>query len=293
MKEIYYSVIIPHYNIPQLLMRCLESIPVREEIQVIVVDDCSPGADKYIEQYPTLSRPYLEFYQTPIGGSAGRARNVGIEHAKGRWLTFVDSDDFLTENAEQILDKYKDRDEDVLFFRSESVMSDDITKSSGRHCFHYHFDNYVKTDDDRPLRYEFDAPWGKFIKKSLIDKHHIRFDEVRYSNDTYFSAAIGVFAKSIFVPDELFYIVTERAGSLTSAPVMSLEEWRIRFQSAMRVQALFDENNVKFKKYGFALFMLGYWPINKKEIVKEFFRLSWKNKCRFFYVLIREFQTSK
>lgn len=293
MKEINYSVIIPHYNIPHLLMRCLESIPVREDIQVIVVDDCSPGAEKYIEQYPALSRPSLEFYQTPIGGSAGRARNVGIEHAKGRWLTFVDSDDFLTENAEQILDKYKDRDEDVLFFRSESVMSDDITKSSGRHCFHYHFDNYVKTDDDRPLRYEFDAPWGKFIKKSLIDKHHIRFDEVRYSNDTYFSAAIGVFAKSIFVPDELFYIVTERAGSLTSAPVMSLEEWRIRFQSAMRVQALFDENNVKFKKYGFALFMLRYWPINKKEIVKEFFRLSWKNKCRFFYVLIREFKTSK
>lgn len=35
-------------------MRCLASIPVREDIQVIVIDDCSPGADKYLETYPEL-----------------------------------------------------------------------------------------------------------------------------------------------------------------------------------------------------------------------------------------------
>lgn len=57
---IKYSIIIPHYNAPHLLERCLKSIPVREDIQVIVVDDCSPAVNSYIRDYPELSRPYLE-----------------------------------------------------------------------------------------------------------------------------------------------------------------------------------------------------------------------------------------
>lgn len=287
MKEINYSVIIPHYNIPQLLIRCLESIPVREDIQVIVVDDCSPGADKYIEQYPALSRPYLEFYQTPIGGSAGRARNLGIENAKGRWLTFVDSDDFLAKNAEQIFDKYKDRDEDVLYFRSESVMSNDITKSSGRHCFQYHFNQYLSEGNELLLRYEFDAPWGKMIKKSLIDKYNIRFDEVRWSNDSFFSAVIGTYARTIYVPDEIFYYVTERPGSLTSEKVMSLSEWETRYHSALQVQHFFDMSGVVHKRYAFVEFLNVMWKRNKRIAIKELFKLSNKDKIRVLYSLLR------
>jgi len=56
-----FSIIIPHYNIPDLLMRCLKSIPVCGDIQVIVVDDNSPDAATYLERFPELSRPYLEF----------------------------------------------------------------------------------------------------------------------------------------------------------------------------------------------------------------------------------------
>ena len=46
--SINYSIIIPHKNIPELLVRCLNSIPEREDIQVIVVDDCSDDADTYL-----------------------------------------------------------------------------------------------------------------------------------------------------------------------------------------------------------------------------------------------------
>ena len=87
-----FSIIIPHYDIPDLLMRCLKSIPVSEDIQVIVVDDNSPDADTYLERYPELSRPYLEFIRTTKGGGAGYARNVGLDHAKGKWLLFADAD---------------------------------------------------------------------------------------------------------------------------------------------------------------------------------------------------------
>lgn len=50
--QINYSIIIPHYGIPELLGRCLRSIPERDDIQVIVVDDNSPDADTYMERVP-------------------------------------------------------------------------------------------------------------------------------------------------------------------------------------------------------------------------------------------------
>ena len=55
-----FSIIIPHKDIPGLLMRCLRSIPVSENIQVIVVDDNSVGADTYLDRYPELSRPLFK-----------------------------------------------------------------------------------------------------------------------------------------------------------------------------------------------------------------------------------------
>ena len=61
------SIIIPHYNIPDLLMRCLKSIPISEDIQVIVVDDNSPDADTYSERYP-------ELYHVHIWNSLARQR---------------------------------------------------------------------------------------------------------------------------------------------------------------------------------------------------------------------------
>ena len=81
MADAKFSIIIPHKDIPDLLMRCLKSIPVSEDIQVIVVDDNSADADTYLDKYPELSRPYLEFIRTTKGGGAGYARNVGLDHA--------------------------------------------------------------------------------------------------------------------------------------------------------------------------------------------------------------------
>ena len=113
---INYSIIIPHYNIPELLIRCLKSIPVREDIQVIVVDDCSPDADTYMSRFPELSRPNLEFYSTQKGGSAGRARNVGLDHAKGKWLIFADADDYFTDKLDFFLKECVNCEEDIIYF---------------------------------------------------------------------------------------------------------------------------------------------------------------------------------
>ena len=239
-----FSIIIPHYNIPDLLMRCLKSIPISEDIQVIVVDDNSPNADTYLERYPELSRPYLEFIRTTKGGGAGYARNVGLDRAKGNWLLFADADDFFVDNMFDIISAHVESDADVIYFQKQAVYSDDINRKSPRGRFiDTIMDIYLKTGDELPVRTRYHVPWAKMIKKCLVEKYDIRFEEILYSNDVLFSTYVGFYAKKIEAIDTVLYVVTAREGSL-SAPYSKPGELRIRADAAFRYDCFLFQHNL-------------------------------------------------
>ena len=242
---INYSIIIPHYNIPDLLIRCLKSIPIKEDVQVIVVDDNSPDADTYLERYSELSRPYLEFIRTTKSGGAGYARNVGLEHARGRWLLFADADDFFVGNMYDIINTHVESDADVIYFRKQAVYSDDINRKSTRSGYLDRImDIYLKTGDELPVRTRHHVPWGKMIKKSLIEKHHVRFEEIKYSNDILFSVHVGCLAKKIEAIDTVLYVVTSREGSLHSGSCTKTDELKIRAGAAFRYDSFLFQHNM-------------------------------------------------
>lgn len=206
-----YSIIIPHKDIPNLLMRCLHSIPVREDIQVIVVDDNSKDADSYLSTYKELSRPFLEFYPTKEGKGAGYARNVGLTHANGKWIIFADADDFFTDQFETILDEYQDDDADVIYFEATSRMSDDISMPSRR-------GRYTKLQDNQdPFYYRVinRTVWGKLIKRELIEENELRFSEVECFEAVYLCVRMALLSRNPKIVHKEMYVLTERVGSLT------------------------------------------------------------------------------
>lgn len=231
---INYSIIIPHKDIPDLLIRCLNSIPERDDVQIIVVDDNSKDAETYKEKYPELSRPNLDLYLTKEGKGAGYARNVGLDHAKGKWLIFADADDFFSPQLLFLLDKYKEAEEDIIYFDFRAVMSNEITKVSGRDT-HAKIGNFIdeKSNTIDDVRYMHIVPWAKMIRRELVEKNNIRFQEIRWSNDVYFSTHTGVKAKKVRVVKEISYIVTERQESLSNNKDKSLLELRVRTQAGI------------------------------------------------------------
>ena len=170
-----FSIIIPHYDIPDLLMRCLKSIPVSEEIEVIVVDDNSPGADTYLEKYPELSRPYLKFIRAPKNGGAGYARNIGLNHAKGKWLMFADADDSFVKRMQEMLSPYIDSSSDVIYFRRKVVKSENFNCEVEKGIYLKKIiDNYFQTGDEWIIRTGFNPPYAKMIKRDLVVRNHIQ-----------------------------------------------------------------------------------------------------------------------
>ena len=101
---INYTFIIPTRNIPLLLNRCLNSIPLRNDIQIIVVDDNSDPKIVNQDNFPFKNRKNVEVIFNKYSKGAGYARNLGLQLAKGKWLLFPDADDFYVDGFIDILD---------------------------------------------------------------------------------------------------------------------------------------------------------------------------------------------
>lgn len=280
-NQFAFSIIIPHKNIPQLLQRCLDSIPVRDDIQVIVVDDNSDADKVDFDNFPQWSGKNYEFYFTKEGRGAGYARNVGLTKAKGEWVTFVDADDLLAFDADEIFQYVLRQDTDVVFCNSTAVKSDDIAQPSDRNFYSWYFDQYAIDKEESLFRFHFHSLWGKFIKLGLVKNHNIRFHETIYSNDVFFSSSIGCCAKKINVINKVFYIVTERTNSLAASQygnqIISVKECIDRTTEAILVRDLYDKLSVKEKDNQLYEYSRKLRKYHKKEYVLYVLGLYFKH----------------
>lgn len=207
--QFLYSIVIPHYNNSTLLKRMLDSIPSRNDIQVIVVDDGSCVEEQ--EQLKKLQHKNLEVYFSLKNMGGGYARNEGFSHVKGRWFIGCDADDFFEKNAFDILDKYKDSDLDCLcycikcvdeislkpigrFIRSDVSVREFLKQKTAKTLSLFKFRNY--------------EPWNKMLSVDFIRRNNIKWENCRINIDVMFGLQVGLREKSFHViPDELYNLV--------------------------------------------------------------------------------------
>ncbi len=111
------SVIVPVWNVEKYIEQCLKSLvnQTLEEIEIIVVNDGSPDnsqtiIDKYVKKYPKKVKSFVK-----ENGGQGSARNLGLEQAKGEYISFVDSDDWLELTAlEKMYELGKKENADIV-----------------------------------------------------------------------------------------------------------------------------------------------------------------------------------
>lgn len=274
MSNIRYSIIIPHYNTPDLLLRCVESIPERDDIQVVVVDDNSPDADRYRLLHPKLYRKNVQICLTQEGRGAGYVRNVGLQYATGKWVLFADADDFYVKDFTNLLDENYNSDADIVFFNVKSVMSDAVCNPASRNnAIDKLFEEYAKNRDSSQFRCLYCEPWGKMVRHELIKNYHIKFDETKVDNDHYFSVVSGCLAKKIKVVNEPLYVVTQRRGSLSFNFADNIDKLLTRLEVETRVQ-LFERKHGYYVKpmpiRGLMVLLLKKKP---KMFVKHLFKI--------------------
>lgn len=243
MKTPLISLIIPHKNTPLLLQRLLSTVPDREEVQVIVVDDNSDADMVQQDSFPGFGRLFTEVLFTHEGRGAGYARNCGLEKALGEWLLFADSDDFFTDGAfGTLLQQASVSEADIVYFSYTSCDSDTLEPTPRFHAYMRYIDEFVANPSEyseNMLRFRHDIPWGKLIRRNLVESNGIQFDETRYCNDTIFSTRTAMTARHVEVCTVPIYCVTTREGSLVTQ--MSRQAVLIRLEVILRKNNLLNQ----------------------------------------------------
>lgn len=211
---IKYSFIIPHKNTQALLERCLMSIPDREDLEIIIVDDNSTDYDAVKAVVMKFQKCFL--YNNE-GMGAGGARNTGLKHVKGQWIIFSDADDYFVPNFLDVLDKYKDQDIDIVYHPALSVDSETLEPMPELlHKHNGYFDEYngdKKTTD--MIKYRLHSPWWKMARTDFMHKFDIKFEEVPKGNDVFFTYQIGYFCKNIAVEKTPIYVHTYNRNGIS------------------------------------------------------------------------------
>lgn len=227
-----FSIIIPHKNNSTLLQRCLDSIPQREDTEVIVVDDNSDSGIVDFDHFPGKDRPNTKVVFDKSGKGAGRARNVGLKNAQGKWLIFSDADDFFTPNISLIMDKVLNSDADIVFFKTESRNGETMQIHNETNARNLIIDRAIIEGDD-VVRFRSAPPWGKVIRHSFVTTNAIHFEETPCGNDVFFSGMCDFYAKKIDLFQEVGYCYMVNSNSLWHNRNLTWAETRFRVDIRM------------------------------------------------------------
>lgn len=230
MTQYKYTIIIPHKNIPDLLQRCLDSIPKRDDVQIIIVDDNSNPTIVNFEHFPGQNQVNIEIYFDKSDNGAGGARNVGLKHAKGEWILFADSDDYYnTENLNELFNQNIPSGCNIVFWGIRhkrfdgSIWIDTINT-----------EEILSYQQSKELFIRGFAPWRKMVRNSIIKANDIKFEEIVASNDVMFHMHVMavVDARNILFFSKCIYTWVQRTDSITH--IISLEKTICRFMTSLR-----------------------------------------------------------
>lgn len=207
------SIIVPVYNVEQYLEKCIKSL-VNQTLdnlsyEIIIVNDGSPDnsqeiIDKYSSKYSNIVALKKE------NGGLSDARNYGLDHAKGEYVAFVDSDDYVDVHMyKTMLNKAKERKFDMVVCDFKEIYSDHEVQGTSRVK-----KDLLNSNEVRAAMLDFyPCAWNKIYKREL-------FANIRYKKGVWFEDVECLYrllpiVNSVGVVKKTFYYYLQRSGSIS------------------------------------------------------------------------------
>ena len=216
----FISIVIPVYNVEKYLKECIESIlkQTYTDYEVILVDDGSTDNSSFICDEYADNYSFISVIHKPNGGQAD-ARNVGLRHAKGEYILFIDSDDYISDNCffEDIYDVSEGND--IICFKFQKYFEN--TKRMSACTFTIpEFDNNDKSLIIRKLSANdalYCAAWTKAIRREILINNGIIFEVGCKCEDMKWYFEVLMNADSIVGIDKAYIVYRQRDGSVTKS----------------------------------------------------------------------------
>lgn len=227
MGNVKISVIVPVYNVENYLEDCIESVISQKnfpDIELILIDDGSTDqSSKIIKNYTESYTNILGYYQENAGQS--KARNKGIQNAKGKYIYFLDSDDLIPDLAmEHLYNLAVKEDLELILFEGKSFFDKSVDNMKIGNMNYERNKVYDKTLNGQDLFIEmtvnkdfYASPCLQFIKKKVLLENSIYFLEGIIHEDELFSCQLLMKSKKVkCIKDKLFYRRIRLDSTITS-----------------------------------------------------------------------------
>lgn len=218
-----YSVIIPVYNVEKYIKRCVKSILSQRynDLEIILIDNGSTDrsgsiCDIYANEYANISVYHIENH------GVGSARNFGLSKARGEFIYFVDSDDYLVGN---LFAEFEDKfvpDLDLLVFSYYNSFEEDLTEKQRTEKSlpfkgNYDKDGFIKIFKELFLSDMLYTVWNKIYRREFLLENNISFEQYELGEDVRFNLNVYRNVTKVYLSQESYYVyVIGRIGSAMS-----------------------------------------------------------------------------
>ena len=273
------SIIVPIYNVEKYLERCVTSIlnQTYKNIEVLLIDDCSTDRSGEIAKKFEEKDSRCRYIKREKNGGSSATRNTGIENATGEYLSFVDSDDWVSENfISHLINKAKEQNADITV--CDYIMVNENGKEIKANTLENLSDNSKYEDK---IAYIRNHVVTKLLKKDFFIKQNLKFpEEIKRAEEMQVIIPMLTKTNKIAILNEALYYYYQRKNSLSNnrkPEKIDLSFYSKAFENVIKnSKGLYPEeieyHGILEMIYGKTMLMIRHKYSNKeiKEHLKEF-----------------------
>lgn len=277
------SIIVPVYNCELSIVRCIDSIlkSKYKDYEIIIINDSSIDNSKNIIESNYSNIDKISIINLNENKGVSFCRNLGIEKARGSYITFVDADDYITENMYNNMMSYIEKyDVECCVCNYSEISTNGSMKRSK-----YSYNNELLNREETIKKYLTDnispAIWDKIFKADILKKY-IKFNtELKVGEDILFCLDFFYRANKIYVLNEINYFYVQQEQSVMHVVSPKLLQFKDIVKNISNEQLNYYEINFKdeFDYFKSAMIMRGIHSLtmlynkgNKKQVI-EFLKL--------------------
>lgn len=219
-QPIKVSVIIPVYNVGKYLDRCLESIlgQTEKNIEILCIDDCSTDDSLSILKNYAKTDGRIHIFKNEQNLGQAYSRNIGLDAAKGEFITFVDSDDYIDNRAmEEMYNSAKKRKLDLLFCDAKIIQENKKNQTTPLRRFR----NVVYPDAPGAVLFHhmvqhqdmYGNVWGVLYRTAFLRENQLRFIKGILHEDVPFIFKATILGRKVGCVNTTYYYYVERNNS--------------------------------------------------------------------------------